>query len=73
MTMTPEQAAKMIVGKYNIMSVVWPADFLRWGSDPVDFHRQLGECGITPCKTCGAYRRADSCQICDEAGKVVKE
>ena len=71
MTMTPEQAAQMIVGKYDIFKVISRSDFRRWEMQLHNFMLFLYDRDIWPCMKCGAYRLADSCQICDDAGKVV--
>ena len=73
MTMTPEQAAK-VIGKYTIFAVFPLKEVHALGDIPHiadGIRRDLAAGGIIPCQTCGAYRRADSCQVCDEAGKVV--
>ena len=71
MTMTPEQAAETLIGRYSLFDKVTTRELDIWGITAYMFSERMRGLGMTPCKTCGAYRRADSCQVCDEAGKVV--
>ena len=64
MTMTPEEAAAKVVGKYSaILSA--PEDMT-----PGVFVAYLFGINITPCEKCGAYRRADRCEVCEKVERM---
>ena len=66
MSMTPEQAAENVVGKYSVFIVATPRQMIEWGlKDAEHFKAYLRVRGITPCRTCGAYRKVDKCEICE--------
>ena len=65
MSMTPEQAAEKVVGKYSLMLI---AEI--YGLRPTVLDTYLREYNIRPCQTCGAYRRADRCEVCEKVEEV---
>ena len=66
MTLTPEAAAKLVIGKYTIFNVVTLLDIDRWypHGGTFSFTRYLLDAGIKPCDKCGAYRRG-KCEVCE--------
>ena len=66
MTITPEQAAERIPGKYTIWDVIDIADVDRLFPDGVHaFIAYLFGVGVTRCRACGAYRTIAKCGICE--------
>ncbi|MBU1457006.1 MAG: hypothetical protein KKD01_20015 [Proteobacteria bacterium] len=69
MTLTPEIAAERIPGRYTVWDVMSIADLDRWGMMLHEFMALLLASGVAPCMTCGAYRKADKCKVCEEVEK----
>ena len=75
MDITLEQIAEKVIGYYNAWEILTMEEIDRLGKGYNWGHHDYLQyvAGIKPCGKCGAYRLDDSCKICDEAKKVVKE
>ena len=75
--LTEKQAAARVIGHYFVLDVIDISDLDRWygrednnwTGSPAWFIYYLRQQGINPCK-CGAYRRADKCQVCETAERI---
>ena len=66
-TLTPEQAAKKIIGKYNPWEAFTDDEMSELGTGyHWGVYDYLRDINITPCKICGAYRKVDKCVICEK-------
>ena len=71
---TPKQAAEKVVGKYTIHNAVDLYLLVIWKMDAFEFVRYMkDELGIYPCPTCGAYRRADKCEVCEKVEEPLRD
>jgi len=64
MTITPEQAAEKVVGRYTVIQLK-PKNITF-----EQFFEVLDKYDIHPCLTCGAYRRADRCEVCEKVEAI---
>ena len=70
MTMTPEEAAEKVVGKYNPWEAFTDEEMGELGTGYYwGVYDYLRDIDITPCK-CGAYRRADRCEVCEKVEAI---
>lgn len=75
MTLTPEEAAEQIIGRYNIFEIITDLDIDRWygeNGNPGGVYRFTGflrENGIEPCPKCGAWANG-RCLNCEKVERV---